>query len=125
MLDLASRRSTVQLLVEALANANAAHLRLHPETPWLYASGVAYADEADGSETWADIPETLARGVGNCKDLGAWRLAELRIRAREAAVPLVGATRLGDRVRFHVVVRRADGRVEDPSWELAAHPRRP
>ena len=97
-------------------------MRLHPQTPWLYASGVAYADDGDGPETWADIPETLARGVGNCKDLAAWRVAELRERAREMAVPIVSARRFGDHVRFHVTVRRGDGRVEDPSRELfAAH----
>jgi hypothetical protein len=119
LLDLASRKSTVQLLLEALATANAAHLHLHPETPLLYASGVSYAEEAEGEECWTDIPGALARGVGNCKDLVAWRLAELRVRAGELALPLVGARRLGADVKFHVVVRRGDGRIEDPSWELA------
>ena len=114
-----SRKSTVHLLLEALATANAGHLRLHPNTPWLYASGVRYAEADESQEIWTDIPETLARGFGSCQDLAAWRLAELRVRAREAALPVVTARRLGARAVTHVVVRRADGRIEDPSWELA------
>jgi hypothetical protein len=105
-------------LIEALAAANAGYLRLHPDAPWLYASGVAYAEDAEEHEGWTDLPETLTRGVGDCKDLVAWRLAELRVREREAAFPLVSFARVGHRVKFHVVVRRADGRIECPSREL-------
>jgi hypothetical protein len=119
LLDLASREVVLRLLIEALATANAGHLRLHPEAPWLYASGVSYAEDDEGSERWTDIPETLARRVGDCKDLVAWRLAEIRVREREAAFPLVTFERAGRRVKFHVVVRRSDGRIEDPSRELA------
>jgi hypothetical protein len=93
-------------------------LRLHPEAPWLYASGVSYAEDDEGHEAWRDIPETLARGVGDCKDLVAWRLAELRERAREPAEPRVRVARVGARVKYHVVVRRADGAREDPSRAL-------
>ena len=118
MLDLASREVVLRLLVEALAAANAGHLRLHPEAPWLYESGVSYAEDEEGHEGWTDIPETLARGVGDCKDLVAWRLGELRVRAGETALPLVSFARVGHRVKFHVVVRRSDGRIEDPSREL-------
>lgn len=105
-------------MIEALAAANAGHLRLHPEAPWLYESGVSYAEDDEGHEGWTDIPETLARGVGACKDLVAWRLGELRVRAGETALPLVSFARVGHRVKFHVVVRRSDGRIEDPSREL-------
>ena len=75
-------------------------------------------EDDEEHEGWTDIPETLARGVGDCKDLVAWRLAELRVRERERALPLVRFARVGHRVKFHVVVRRADGRVECPSYEL-------
>jgi hypothetical protein len=118
LLDLASREVVLRLLVEALTAANAGYLRLHPETPWLYASGVSYAEDDEWREGWTDIPETLARGVGDCKDLVAWRLAELRVRARETALPLVSFERVGHRVKFHVRVRRSDGCIEDPAREL-------
>jgi hypothetical protein len=118
LLDLASREVVLRLLVEALAAANTGYLRLHPEAPWLYASGVSYAEDDDEREGWTDLSETLARGVGDCKDLVAWRLAELRVREREAALPLVSFARRGHHVKFHVVVRRADGRLECPSREL-------
>jgi hypothetical protein len=118
LLDLASREVVLRLLIEALAAANAGHLRLHPEAPWLYESGVSYVEDAEGHEGWTDIPETLARGVGDCKTLVAWRLAELRVREGETAQPLVSFARVGSRVKFHVEVRRADGRTEDPSRAL-------
>jgi hypothetical protein len=106
LLDLASREIVLQHLLKALVAANTGHLRLHPEAPWLYASGVSYAEDDEGYEGWTDIPETLARGVGGCKDLVAWRLAELRVRARETALPLVSFERALHRVKA-VSVRRA------------------
>ena len=108
----------LRLLVEALTAADTGYLRIHSETPWLYASGVRYAEDDEEREGWTDIPETLARGVGDCKDLVAWRVAELRVRSRESALPQVSFARVGHRVKFHVVVVRADGRVEDPARVL-------
>jgi hypothetical protein len=118
LLDLRSRQSALVHLVEGLAAANAGHLQLHPRVPWLYESGVTYAEDPEGHECWTDIPETLSRGTGDCKDLVAWRLAEIRVREREEAFPVVTFARAGARVKFHIAVRRADGRVEDPSREL-------
>ncbi len=117
-LDVASRDAVLHLLIEALAAANAGHLRLHPETPWLFESGVRYVEDDAGLERWTDVPETIARGAGDCKDLVAWRLAEIRVRERESALPVVRFERVGDRVKFHVVVHRMGGRVEDPSRVL-------
>lgn len=108
----------LRLLLEVLIAADVAYLRAHPTAPWLYESGVVYVEDAEGRERWKDIPETLSGEVGDCKDLAAWRIAELRVRAREDAVPRVRFERMGHRVKFHVWVRRQDGRDEDPARVL-------
>jgi hypothetical protein len=117
-LDRATQESVVRLLLEALVTTNIAYLRAHPEAPWLYASGVTYAEEAEGVDEWTDIPETLRRGVGDCEDLAAWRIAELRVRSDELALPRVTVETFGARALYHVIVKRAGGCLEDPSRVL-------
>jgi len=58
--------------------------------------------------------QTYARGGGDCEDLAAWRAAELRIAGEPARVVVV---RSAPGV-LHAVVRRANGRIEDPSRRL-------
>ena len=106
-------------LLEALTSVNVAWLREHLASPRLYESGVRYEEEPPGRDEWQDIPETLARRVGDCEDLGCWRLAELRVRTREQATPFIKRSVVAPaRTVYHVAVRRADGRLEDPSRTL-------
>ena len=114
-LDLASRETVIRLLLEALITANIAFLRSQPHTPWLYESGVVYEEEEDERDDWNDIPETYALRVGDCEDLAAWRVAELRARRGEHAIPRVSVQTVGLRTKYHVTLRRADGQLEDPS----------
>lgn len=94
--------------------------------------------ELDRLEEFADALTVLKRGWGDCDDLSPWRTAELqesgdagadskiswktRCKNCGAAVKSkvkcdqCASTRIG-RV-FHVVTRRGDGRVEDPSQYL-------
>lgn len=102
-------------LLEALTLVNVAWLRERGEVPSLYESGVLYEEEPQGRDDWQDIPETLSLRVGDCEDLACWRLAELRVRFRENARPFVKCAVYGPRTVYHVAVRRADGRIEDPS----------
>ncbi len=123
----------------------------HPEIPPLYKSGVRFRPEPwaigpsrlpDGLEQFCPIPQLLERGWGDCAQLCAWRVAELRAggwrtpdapRGESATLryyvkarcPQCGA---GDcpnydhpkRQRsYHVEMRRADRRIEDPSQLLA------
>ncbi len=113
-----SREAVLRHLLEALIEANVAYLEARPETPWLYESGVTYEEERFDRDDWNDIPETLVVKVGDCEDLAAWRIAELRMRAHEDARPHVTFDQRGARVTYHVTVRRADGRIEDPSRVL-------
>ena len=54
--------------------------------------------------------------VHNCEDLSCWRAAEIIVRDRRLAVPFFHETRRRDGgYLFHIMVRHADGRIEDPS----------
>lgn len=112
------RETVLRLLLEALVAHNAAYLRAHPDTPGIFESGVRYQLDDPRRETWKDIAETLSLGAGDCKDLVAWRLAELRTLGEHGAAPRVEFYTLGDRQLHHVTVRRANGRIEDPSRAL-------
>lgn len=46
--------------------------------PPLYASGVYYEEDPPGREDWRDCYVVLARGKGDCDNLVAWRVAELK-----------------------------------------------
>ena len=96
-LDTPSREAVLRLMMEALIAANVAFLRRHPETPRLYESGVRYEEEPGTQDDWNDIPETLSLGVGDCEDLAAWRIAELRVSGEQAAMPRVSVFTRGRR----------------------------
>lgn len=96
---------------------NQAFLRVHPRTPLLYQSGVRYRNEPPGQgfEEFALIPVIYARKWGDCDDLAPWRVAELRERGEPAKIRIQWKTSSGGGKLYHIVVRRADGRIEDPS----------
>lgn len=106
--------------LEAVIMTNRLYLRTHT-VPALYESGVRYEEEPAGQpyEEFASTPVVLAKGWGDCDDLVCWRIAELRNAGENAKVrlkwqfdPLRGAR------MYHVLVRRANGQVEDPSKRL-------
>lgn len=103
-------------LVQALVLVDAEYLRKVPNTPLLYASGVRYQQEPFGEEEWQDIPYTLKLGYGDCEDLAAWRVAELRVKFNERADPeVMGRVLPSGMALYHIRVRREDGSIEDPS----------
>jgi len=106
----------VRPLLEALVLVNRLYLRTH-HVPPLYRSGVRYKQEPDDGtpEEFAAIPEVLRRGWGDCDDLAPWRVAELQEAGERARIRITWRRRPNGRRLYHVVVRRADGRVEDPS----------
>lgn len=114
-------------LLEGLIAANVFILNNEPSIPWLYDSGVRYVLQPP-PDRWQDIEQTLAIKQGECEDLGAWRVAELRVRTGEFATPRI--TWMYDnsipgkvRVVYHVQVFRGDGvTVEDPSEKLGMRP---
>lgn len=106
--------SQVQGLIWGIMKATEAQIREGLLRVPLYKSGVRYAREPLGAEVWQTGLETLQLGYGDCEDLCAWRCAELRV-AGEDATPYVKDVRPGLR---HVLVRRANGKLECPSRAL-------
>lgn len=103
----------LRLCLALLTTANVQALKTG-KFPRLYASGVRYRRERpEERESWRTIPVVLAEGHGDCEDLASWRAAELRVSGEDPqARPFIYRTRSGS---YHVVVRRGDGEVEDPS----------
>ncbi len=89
--------------------------------PALYHSGVRYEREPwTNVEEFADILTVMRRGWGDCDDLAAWRVAELREQGDTGADVRVywRPKKPGKPMMMHVQVRRGDGTIEDPSRYL-------
>ena len=114
--DSANFSRVVRALGEGLVLGNRLHLEAYPETPDLYDSGVRYIDESDRPEQGIDIPAIIQAGGSDCLNLSAWRIAELRQRENEKAKFRIFWKKYDDGFRlFHVLVRRGNGNLEDPS----------
>jgi hypothetical protein len=77
-------RAAVRLL-NWLAQENARILRVQPDLPLLYDSGVTYRRELD--ETWCDYLNMLAQGHEDCDELASARAGELIARGVAALRP--------------------------------------
>ena len=98
----------------------------HPKFPRIYESGVHYQREPahheyksnriESEERWLTIPECYAQGWGDCDDLAPWLAAERRVRDKDADARAV--IRKVATHKWHVVVARGDGSIEDPSKVL-------
>lgn len=128
----------LQIMLEALCKVNAYHCRhaLLAGMPYppLYASGVRYKAEKPTEEDWPDIPAVLKKGNGDCEDLVAYRVGELRAAGYECEPVLkwqfldaktlkaIGYPRkhIPDRGVWlvHCLVRFPNGMIEDPSKVL-------
>ena len=107
----------VLLNVEQLQHARAAGVA----TPSIYACGARYRRE-HGGERWQSVAEMMQSRPpsGDCEDLAAWRVAEMRLTGEDASVRIVRTSR----GTFHAIVQHADGTLEDPSRILHAAERR-
>lgn len=109
--------SAIESAVETLARVNMEYLSRYPNTVLLSKSGVRYRRETPGKrERWQSIPEMLRSRFGDCEDLSAWRIAELRKRGY-TAYPFVK----GKRGHYHIQAAvRLSGKqyIFDPSREL-------
>lgn len=96
----------------------------HHEVPLLYKSGLKY--EKDSADTFSDIPTILKAGVGDCEDLCAYRVAELRLfgehRARCVALFQRNDNNRPLPYNIHILVMRKNGALEDPSKLLGMKP---
>jgi len=106
--------SQVRAAVLGLAAVSYAQMR-EARLPPLYSGRIRYVRERPGREQWQTALETASRGVGDCEDLAAYRLAELQAGGERGATILVRVVRPE---LFHIVVKRASGAIEDPSARL-------
>lgn len=83
--------------------------------PPLYRSGVRYRRER-GTEDWLTPRQVAAVGAGDCEDLAAWRVGELRATGTDPDARVI-VRQTGPRT-LHALVARGDGRLEDPSAVL-------
>ncbi len=102
-------------ILEALTTVNVLFLTTH-HVPPLYQSGVRYQNEPRQwkNEHFDTVPVVLKRGWGDCDDLAPWRCAELRHQGERARIRIQWK-RLPEGKLFHIVVRRENGTIEDPS----------
>lgn len=105
----------LQALLAGLALANFAQMRAGDRFPSIYRSGIRYRREPAGQERWQTARALLQSGFGDCEDLAAYHVAWLWSRGERKARPIVRKIRPG---LEHALVRRADGRIEDPSARL-------
>jgi len=106
----------LEVLLECLISLNMCYLRLYPNTPLLYESGVVYGRTDD----WLNVPACVLRTFADCKSLTAWRVAERRIRG-DFCTPVHRWIKNPDGsgyTNYHVLIENSDGTFEDPSKRL-------
>ena len=117
-------RAAFAALLEALVAIDRLWLRSQPTTisgnrRSIYERGVRYKREERDPETgarredWRTYPEIIGMGGGDCEDLAAARVAELREQGINARPWL---SRIGR--TWHVRVMLPNGQIEDPSLRL-------
>lgn len=81
--------------------------------PPLFKAGVRWKREETGKEHWQLPRETYALHEGDCEDLAAgWRVPELWLLGEDGARIFL---KVVNPLLRHILVRRADGTIEDPS----------
>jgi len=81
--------------------------------------GVRWQPEPPGDEHFDTAETVLARGHGDCDDLAPWHAASLRHTGTDPGAKAV-VTPTGPN-RWHAVVQRSNGTIEDPSAEAGMH----
>ena len=113
-------KQIIESAVEVLARADFAYLVDNPDTPTRQTSGVRYQREGLVKvEQWQTIPDMLKSGVGDCEDLAAWEIAQLRRRGIRA---LPHVTQIKNNPgKWHIMVRAklpgGQWYISDPSRE--------
>jgi len=75
--------------------------------------GIKWQPEPPGQEHFDHAARVIGRGWGDCDDLAPWHAASLRATGADPGAQAV-ARRSGPH-RWHAVVKRSDGSIDDPS----------
>lgn len=81
-----------------------------PDSP-----GVRWKPEPPGQEHFDHAAIVHGRGWGDCDDLAPWHAASLRVTGEDPGARAV--VRKSGPQRWHAVVRRSDGSIDDPSLD--------
>lgn len=82
--------------------------------PPIYQSGVVYRREA--RDVWRHAADVFRSGWGDCEDVSAIRVAQLHLSGEDPDAHVY--VYRSARNRYHAVVGRGDGSIEDPSYIL-------
>lgn len=115
----------LRALLEALIACNREFLSNFPNTPKLYEHNPSYVFKKRpfNLDTWQDIPTTMERQSGDCKDFACWRVAELRQQGYTDVSPFIKINSLKNHntnealTIYHIQVR-IGLQIEDPSLIL-------
>lgn len=99
--------------LEALALRNMREMRRR-RMPALYRSGTRYVTGRRKRRQWKTASQVLSNREGDCADLSAYRVAELRLRGVPARFVIKSGGRPG---LYHVLIHNGRER-EDPSRRL-------
>lgn len=110
------RLNALMGMLEGLIAVNYQYLEEYPNTPLLYQAFPSYIIKPRPFQvdSWQDIPTTLTRRTGDCKDFAAWRVAELRRRGVPDVSAAIKVSQIGDLLIYHIPVRIGT-EWEDPS----------
>lgn len=106
-------RHEIERALELLVSLDEIYLRAHPQELPLYKSGIVYGSA--NKIPWFTAPLLYDAKKGDCKDLSALRVAQLRLAGERGAKCYLKAV---NRLQWHVQVQRANGTIEDPSEKL-------
>ena len=121
-LEVPASAGTYSAALEGLTGVDEVLMRRDPSIPPLYTTGARWqVKEGDESETrWRYPHDVVTEGWGDCQDLSAYRAAELRVTGEDPTARVrVYPTGVN---RYHAVVQRGNGLVEDPSVVLGMPP---
>jgi hypothetical protein len=104
----AGLETTTRVNEELLKAGDAPHFREA-------AHRVRWAPEPPGAEHFDHSAKVLRRGWGDCDDLAPWHAASLRVTGEDKGA--IAEVVRKSPTRWHAIVRRSDGTIEDPSIE--------
>lgn len=115
IIDIPRGRRFVQAAVTGLTALNVELMKRRPY-PFLYKTGVRYAQDPPGVENWRNADKLLAAKRGDCEDLAAYMAAWLIVNRGTRA--FVYVYRSAPKRLHAVVCLPSTGRVLDPSRKL-------
>ena len=115
-LDDQDRKAALDAALESVVRSNTPMIRngsIPPAAKVIKSGQVEWRPEPPGDEHF-DLPSTmLKRGWGDCDDLAPYHAASLRASGADPGARAI--VKKSGPQRWHAVVRRSDGSIEDPS----------